>query len=61
MGMQEAPYSLRLEKETMEKVRALAAKKRRSINMQICVAIEHYLEDYEKRNGPILPLEENEH
>ena len=54
MGTQSAPYSLRLEAEAMEKIRVLAEKSKRSINMQICVAVEHYLEEYEAKNGPIL-------
>ena len=43
MGVQEAPYSLRLEHEVMQKIRVLAAKERRSINMQLCIAVESYL------------------
>lgn len=53
MGIQEAPYSLRLEHEVMQKIRVLAAKERRSINMQLCIAVESYLEQYEKEHGEI--------
>ncbi len=59
MGIQEAPYSLRLEHEVMQKIRVLAAKERRSINMQLCIAVESYLEQYEKEHGEIhLPDED---
>ena len=54
MGIQEAPYSLRLDHEVMQKIRVLAAKERRSINMQLCIAVESYLEQYEKEHGEIL-------
>ncbi|WP_297232803.1 hypothetical protein [uncultured Flavonifractor sp.] len=53
MGIQEAPYSLRLDHEVMQKIRVLAAKERRSINMQLCIAVESYLEQYEKEHGEI--------
>lgn len=53
MGVQEAPYSLRLDRTSMQKIRALAAKERRSINMQLCIAVERYLEEYEKEHGEI--------
>ena len=56
MGVQEPPYSLRLEKIYMEKIRALAKQGRRSINMQLCIAVERYLEQYEKEHGEI-PVE----
>lgn len=59
MGIQEAPYSLRLEHEVMQKIRVLAAKERRSINMQLCIAVESYLAQYEKEHGEIrLPDED---
>ncbi len=59
MGIQEAPYSLRLDHEVMQKIRVLAAKERRSINMQLCIAVESYLEQYEKEHGEIpLPDED---
>ena len=51
MGVQEPPYSLRL-----EKIRTLAKQGRRSINMQLCIAVESYLEQYEKEHGEI-PVE----
>lgn len=53
MGVQETPYSLRLDRTSMQKIRALAAKERRSINMQLCIAVERYLEEYEKEHGEI--------
>lgn len=53
MGIQDAPYSLRLDRKTMEKIRVLAARERRSINMQLCIAVERYLEEYEQEHGEI--------
>ena len=59
MGVQEAPYSLRLEHEVMQKIRVLAAKERRSINMQLCIAVESYLNQYEQEHGEIpVPAED---
>ena len=56
MSIQANPYPLRLEKPHMDKIRTLAKQGRRSINMQLCIAVETYLEEYEKKNGPI-PVE----
>lgn len=59
MSVQSNPYPLRLEQEYMDKIRVLAAKERRSINMQLCIAVESYLEQYEKEHGEIrLPDED---
>ena len=43
----------------MQKIRVLAAKDKRSINMQLCLAVETYLEQYEKEHGKI-PVEPEE-
>ena len=56
---QENAYPLRLEPEVMKKIRYLAGKDKRSINMQLCVAVEYYVEQYEKEHGEI-PLLEKE-
>lgn len=53
MGVQEAPYSLRLDRVSMDKIRVLAKEGRRSINMQLCIAVESYLKEYEKEHGEI--------
>nr|WP_317325249.1 hypothetical protein [uncultured Flavonifractor sp.] len=43
----------------MDKIRVLAKEERRSINMQLCIAVESYLEQYEKEHGEIhLPDED---
>lgn len=56
---QENAYPLRLDPEIMKKIRVLAAKDRRSINMQLCIAVENYLENYENEHGEIsLPEKE---
>lgn len=57
MGVQEVPYSLRLEPQTMKKIRALAKLERRSINMQLCIAVESYLKEYEQEHGEIVAEE----
>ncbi len=57
MGVQEVPYSLRLEPQTMKKIRALAKLERRSINMQLCIAVESYLKKYEQEHGEIMTEE----
>ena len=57
MGVQEVPYSLRLEPQTMKKIRALAKLERRSINMQLCIAVESYLKKYEQEHGEIVTEE----
>ena len=59
MGVQETPYSLRLSHEVMQKIRVLAARDKRSVNMQLCVAVEYYLEQYEKEHGTIPVEQEN--
>jgi len=59
MSVQSNPYPLRLEPEYMDKIRVLAKEGRRSINMQLCIAVESYLEQYEKEHGEIpLPDED---
>ncbi|WP_297722196.1 hypothetical protein [Intestinimonas sp.] len=57
MGVQEVPYSLRLDPQTMKKIRTLAKLERRSINMQLCIAVESYLKAYEQEHGEIVTEE----
>lgn len=57
MSVQANPYPLRLEKEHMDKIRVLAKKGRRSINMQLCIAVESYLKEYEQEHGEIVTEE----
>ena len=59
MGVQEVPYSLRLDPQTMKKIRAVAKLERRSINMQLCIAVERYLQEYEREHGEIVAPEED--
>lgn len=59
MSVQSNPYPLRLEEQYMNKIRVLAKEGRRSINMQLCIAVESYLEQYEKEHGAIpVPAED---
>ena len=53
MGVQAAPYSLRLEPETMAKLRVTAKKNGRSVNKEIEIIVQQYLENYEQEKGPI--------
>ena len=53
MATDKRPTMLRLPQATYEKIRYLAFVERRSINMQIEHALETYIADYEKNNGPI--------
>lgn len=54
MGVQAAPYSLRLEPETMAKLRVTAKKNGRSVNKEIEIIVQQYLAKYEKKNGAIV-------
>ena len=53
MATDKRPTMLRLPETTYEKVRFLAYKERRSLNMQIEHALEVYISDYESKHGPI--------
>lgn len=53
MGVQEAPFSVRVEKPVMDKMRVLAKENGRSLNKQIEFSLKKYLAAYEKENGPI--------
>lgn len=53
MATDKKPTMLRLPEVTIEKIRYLAYKERRSMNMQIEHAINIYIENYEKEHGPI--------
>ena len=48
---QEAPFSVRIEKEIMDKMRILAKENGRSLNKQIEFAVKQYLKVYEADNG----------
>ena len=53
MSIQANPYPLRLEQQHMEKIRTLAKQGRRSVNMQLCIAVETYLEQDSRRAGTV--------
>lgn len=44
---------LRINKQTLDKVRVLAENDSRSLNMMLCYIVEHYISDYEKQHGTI--------
>ena len=50
---QEAPFSVRIEKEIMDKMRILAKENGRSLNKQIEFAVKQYLKVYEAENGEV--------
>lgn len=52
---QEAPFSVRIEKGTMDKMRILAKENGRSLNKQIEFAVKQYLKAYEAENGEVKP------
>ena len=52
---QEAPFSVRIEKEIMDKMRILAKENGRSLNKQIEFAVKQYLKVYEAENVEVKP------
>ncbi len=52
---QESPFSVRIEKGTMDKMRILAKENGRSLNKQIEFAVKQYLKDYEAEHGEVKP------
>ena len=58
MSVQENPYPLRLDVELMRKIRHIASKTKRSVNKEIEYAMELYVDQWEKANGPIPPLDD---
>ncbi len=51
--MQANPFSLRIDKETIEKVKIIAKENGRSLNKEIEMALKSYVKDYESKNGVI--------
>ncbi len=50
---QEPPFSVRIEKDVMDKMRILAKENGRSLNKQIEFAVKQYLKTYEAENGEV--------
>ena len=50
---QEAPFSVRIEKNVMDKMRKLAKENCRALNKQIEYAVKQYLKAYEAENGEV--------
>ena len=50
---QDAPFSVRIEKNVMDKMRILAKENGRSLNKQIEYAVKQYLKAYEAENGEV--------
>lgn len=53
MGNYYAPFSLRVPEELIGKMKYIAARNHRSANREMKVAIETYIQAYEKENGAI--------
>lgn len=53
MATDKRPTMLRLPEDLYEKIRYLAYLEHRSMNMEIEYALQYYIEQFEKRNGPI--------
>ena len=49
----EARYSLRLDRELLDKVAYIAGTEERSINSQIVILLRKYVNEYEDKNGSI--------
>lgn len=45
--------SIRIEYELMEKLKIIAEKEKRSLNMQIEFALDYYIREYEKHHNKI--------
>ncbi|WP_416232882.1 Arc family DNA-binding protein [Anaeromusa sp.] len=46
-------FCLRIQKNTLEKLRTISKKHERSLNKEITKVILDYVEEYEKNHGPI--------
>lgn len=53
MALQQNPYSLRIEKSLMEKIRVVAQEHGRSVNKEIEGLIKTAVKQYEAENGSI--------
>ncbi len=55
-------YSLRLDEEIMNKIRAIAEKEDRPLSKQFERITKDYIENYEKKNGSInVEIHDNKH
>lgn len=52
---QESPFSVRFEKDVMDKMRILAKENGRSLNKQIEFSLKQYLKAYEAEHGEVKP------
>lgn len=55
MGIQAAPYSLRLEPVVMEKLRVIAKDHGRSVNKEIEILVRSHIAAYEAEHGEVKP------
>ena len=59
MSKQANPYSLRIEKNILEKSRFIAKLNGRSLNKEIEFVLKQNIADFEKKNGPISITQNN--
>ena len=58
MSTNKQAFTMRMQPDNFYKIKALAAKNKRSLAMQIEYLVENYIDVYEKQNGAIpLPVE----
>lgn len=53
MGNYYAPFSLRVSENTVEKMKVIGERHKRSANKEMEVALEEYIQAYEAANGEI--------
>ena len=53
MGNYYAPFSLRISEELLSKVKAIAARNKRSATKEIEYVLELYVREYEKEHGSV--------
>lgn len=53
MSIQQNPYPLRVNKETMDKFKVIAKLHGRSVNKEIEIILMEIVSDYESKHGPI--------
>lgn len=60
MSTDKRQFTMRMQQYNFEKIRIISMRNKRSIAMQIEYLLENYIADYEKRNGKINVLSDDE-
>ncbi|MBQ7518803.1 MAG: ribbon-helix-helix protein, CopG family [Clostridia bacterium] len=61
MATNKIQIGLRLNEPLYEKIRELAAREQRSLNNLIEYVMQKYVEDYEQKNGVMMPAPDDRH